>query len=130
MRRAFQLPATDQCFLDSAYPKWEAIIEGNSQWVILDKFKVPAGFNHPLAGLALLIDPMYPDIQIDMAYFKPDLARADGKGINALSTHHLDGQIWQRWSRHREPNQWRPGFDNVETHLLYVSSFLELELKK
>lgn len=130
MRRAFQLSAIDQRFLDGTYPSWEAIIVGNSQWVILNNFKVPAGFNHPSATLALLIDPMYPDVQIDMAYFKPDLARADGKGIKALSAHQLDGHTWQRWSRHREPNQWRPGFDNVETHLLYVTSFLELELKK
>lgn len=129
-RRAFQLAEIDRTFLDRAYPTWEAIIEGQSQWVLIEPFGLPAGFNHDSAAVALLIDPMYPDAQIDMAYFMPHLARSDGKGINALSGHHLDGKAWQRWSRHRESGAWRPGVDNIETHLLYVRSFLELELKK
>jgi hypothetical protein len=130
VRRAFHLAETDRIFLDGAYPNWEAIIEAQSRWVILSPFELPVGFNCATATVALLIDPMYPDIQIDMAYFKPDLARSDGRKINALSVHQLDGHTWQRWSRHRESGVWRPGADNIETHLLYVRSFLELELKK
>lgn len=129
-RRVFQLPETDRDFLDVAYPYWEAIAEGQSQWVILDPFEVAAGFNHQKVAVALRITPTYPDTEIDMAYFKPNLARADGKSIRALSTLQMDGQSWQQWSRHRVSGDWRPGIDNLETHLLYVRSFLELELKK
>jgi hypothetical protein len=130
VRRAFQLSESDRGFLETAYPEWEAIIEGQSKWLLLEPFGVPAGFNHRFVAVALLIDPMYPDAQVDMAYFRPDLARSDGKGINALSAHQLNGQTWQRWSRHRQSGVWRPGVDNIETHLLYVESFLELELRK
>lgn len=129
-RRSFQLAETDRGFLDNRYPKWETIVEGRSRWVLIDPFEVPTGFNHASVAVAIMIDPAYPDAQIDMAYFRPDLARSDGKAINALTPHTLDGQVWQRWSRHRESGAWRPGIDNIETHLLYVRSFLEMELKK
>ena len=129
-RRSFQLAKEDESFLNSAHPAWEAIIEGQSRWLLLENFETPAGFNHGLVGVALMIDPGYPDTQIDMAYFLPHLARADGKPINALTTQSVDGNTWQRWSRHRESGAWRPGVDNIETHLLYVRSFLEMELKK
>lgn len=129
-RRSFQLAKEDESFLDSAHPAWEAIIKGQSRWLLLEDFEIPAGFNHATVGAALMIDPGYPDIPIDMVYFLPHLARADGKSINALTTQDIDGRAWQRWSRHREPGAWRPGVDNVETHLLYVRSFLKMELKK
>ena len=130
VRRAFQISETDRDFLDLAYPSWEAILEGQSQWVILDPFEVPTGFTQQNVAVALRIAPTYPDTEIDMAYFKPSLARTDGKTIEALSTLQMDGQAWQQWSRHRLSGEWRPGFDSIETHLLFVRSFLELELKK
>jgi hypothetical protein len=43
----------------------------------------------------------------------------------------LDGKQFQQWSRHRTgANPWRPGLDNVCTHLLLVNSWLEKELRK
>jgi hypothetical protein len=66
-----------------------------------------------------------------MAYFNPALARDDGKQIGAVTPFQLDGKTWQQWSRHRSNvTDWRPGEDNIETHLLYVTAFLESELKK
>jgi hypothetical protein len=130
MRRQFQLPAVDQEFLDARRKPWEAVMEALVRWVIIEEFTVPAGYNYGLVSVALRIEPSYPDVQIDMAYFLPHLARADGKPIQALSPHPLDGKSWQRWSRHRGSDGWRPGIDNIETHLLYVTAFLEAELKK
>lgn len=131
MRRAFALPEIDREFLDSRGKPWETLIEGQSRWVIIDGFALPPGYNHSVVAVALLLQDSYPDVQIDMAYFFPALARADGKTIRALSNQPLDGKIWQRWSRHRVgEGAWRPGIDNIETHLLYVSVFLTQELSK
>jgi hypothetical protein len=131
VRRAFALPEIDREFLDSRGKPWETLIEGQSRWVIIDGFALPRGYNHSVVAVALLLQDSYPDVQIDMAYFFPTLARADGKGIRALSDQPLDGKIWQRWSRHRvSEGAWRPGVDNIETHLLYVSAFLTQELSK
>lgn len=130
-RRAFQLPEADRNFLDTAYPSlWETVVEGQTQWVILETFETPTGFNHEKVAVALRIAPTYPATEIDMAYFKPDLARTDGKPIGALTLLQIDHQTWQQWSRHRPANTWRPDIDNIETHLMYVRAFLEGELKK
>ena len=129
-RRSFQLAKEDESFLNSAHPAWEAIIEGQSRWLLLENFETPAGFNHGLVGVALMIDPGYPDTQIDMAYFFPPLQRRDGKSIPATeSTETIDGRNFQRWSRHRTAtNPWRPGIDDVSTHLAQVQHWLIREL--
>jgi hypothetical protein len=130
MRRAFTLSEIDREFFDFRGTSWETLIEGPSRWVIVDGLEVPQGYNHSTV-VALLLDASYPDVQIDMAYFFPALVRADGKAIGALSSQQLDGKVWQRWSRHRVgADAWRPGIDNIETHLLFVTEFLEEELRK
>jgi hypothetical protein len=51
--------------------------------------------------------------------------RADGVPIKALAQQQIDGTGWQRWSRHRTPqNPWRPGVDSVATHLVLVDQWL------
>ena len=78
--------------------------------------------------LALLISPNYSDSQIDMVYFKPGLARRDGKGINNLSQMTIAGQTWQQWSRHRtQQNPWRSGIDDIASHLGLVDEWLRRE---
>jgi hypothetical protein len=131
MRRAFNLSEVDREFLDSRGKSWETLVEGPSRWVIVGGLEVPQGYNHSTVAVASLLDASYPDVQIDMAYFFPALARADGKSIGALSSQQLDGKFWQRWSRHRVgADAWRPGIDNIETHLLFVTAFLDQELRK
>ena len=57
-----------------------------------------------------MIPPLYPDAQIDMAYFKPFLARTDGRAIQNLTECVIQREKWQRWSRHRtQQNPWRMG---------------------
>ncbi len=131
MRREFQLPTIDRDFLDRNVAEWETVIAGGNRWVIIGGFDIPPGYNHTAVSVGLILPSSYPDVQIDMAYFSPNLSRADGKSINALSLQSLDGKAWQRWSRHRpNPADWRPGIDNIETHLVYVRSWLEDEFKK
>lgn len=130
LRRFFKLLPEEETFLNERYSSWESIVETETRWVIFDGFHVPDGYSVSEAWVALRIPPAYPDLQIDMAYFFPHLSRVDGKPINNLSGLDIDGRNWQQWSRHRGAGQWRPDIDNIETHLLYITEFLERELKK
>lgn len=130
-RRSFKLPTEDEEFLNNSFEFWESIMEANSQWVIIEKFPLPEGFDVQEAAIALRIAPTYPDDQIDMAYFYPSIFRADGKAVRGLSPLNLDGKVWQQWSRHRVGNDaWRPDIDGIETHLLFITAFLSGELQK
>lgn len=128
MRRAFDLPEGDREYLAARGLPWETIIEG-SQWLLVHECPIVTGYNHETATAALLIAPGYPESQIDMVYFFPELARVDGKPIPALSPQSLDGKTFQRWSRHRNDDPWRPGVDDVSTHLLQVDEWLRREFR-
>lgn len=131
MRREFALAEDDQDCLVNAGLDWEAIVEGNTKWLILRRFPIPTGYNVAVADAALRIPPSYPDDQIDMVYFHPGLALASGGPIGALTPHPLEGKQYQQWSRHRTAaNPWRPGLDNICTHLLQVNTWLNRELRK
>ena len=129
MRRQFILPQQDREYLDARGLDWETIGAAGGQWLLVHDFPVPAGYNLEKVTAALMIAPGYPDAQIDMVYFYPALARTDGKAINALASQMIDSKTFQRWSRHRTAqNPWKPGEDNVSTHLALVEGWLEKEL--
>ena len=97
--------------------------------MILHEYPVSGGYNHTTVSAALEVPPSYPDTQIDMVYFHPHLAPANGRAVRQLSTRAFDGKIWQRWSRHRTAaNPWRRGYDCIETHVLLVDEWIEREL--
>lgn len=130
LRRAFQLPEEDVECLAARGFNWESVIEGGTKWLIIPGYPIPEGYNHRAADLALRIPPSYPDADIDMVYFSPALALASGKAIRQLTVLRIDGKDYQQWSRHRTPaNPWRPGLDNVCTHLLQADTWLGRELK-
>lgn len=131
MLRAFQLPEEDEAGLAARGLVWEAAIENKAMLLIFPEYPVPEGYNHRKVTAALRIPPSYPDDQIDMVYFLPALSLVSGKRIGQLSMQPLNGKQYQQWSRHRtRENPWRPGIDNVCTHLLQVDSWLERELRK
>lgn len=130
LRRQFILPEQDREYLNARGLPWETIISGG-QWLLVHDFPVPDGYNTKKATVALMISPGYPDAQLDMVYFYPALGRTDEKAINALATQPIDGKTFQRWSRHRTTqNPWRPGEDDVSTHLTLVEGWLEKELTR
>lgn len=129
MRREFDLPEGDRDFLESSGSPWEAILQNNQRWLLIQDFPIPPGYQVSTATVALLIEPTYPETQIDMAYFFPALQISNGKQINNLGDQLLDGKTYQRWSRHRTgQNPWRLGVDDVSTHLLQVNSWLTREM--
>lgn len=129
-RRMFDLLPDDEQFLDRAYKNWETLQTGNTGWILIHDFKVPSGYNIEEVSVAFMLPPSYPTTELDMMYFSPALSRQDGKGIGAISNQALDGKTFQRWSRHRNPGVWRPGVDNLETHVLSVQGWLTDELIK
>lgn len=129
MRRQFSLPEVDEAHLNARGLDWETIIDGGVRWVLLHGFPLPVGYNQRTAIAAIRIETGYPDTQLDMVYFQPGLARTDGRTIGALSTQALDGKVFQRWSRHRTgQNPWRPGEDDLASHLALVEHWLEREI--
>ena len=130
-RRQFRLPERDEEFLDKLGLKWETVRDGTGGRVVIHDYPVPRGYNVDRVRLNLRIEPAYPDTQIDMVYLLPNLARSDGRAIGGLSSDAFDGASWQRWSRHRtQANPWRPGVDDVSTHLALVDSWLRREFAK
>lgn len=131
MRRQFDLPEADVEHLEARGLPWETVKDGDARWLLLDGYPVPEGYTARTALLALRIPPSYPDDQIDMVYFHPALALASDRGIGALSAVQIDGRQFQQWSRHRTgANPWRPGLDDITSHLLQVDNWLARELGK
>lgn len=131
MRREFALPENDEAYLNGLALPWETIRCGRGSWLLIHNFPIPVGYNVPSVTVALMIPPGYPVAQIDMAYFYPHLQLVNQRQIGALAFVNIDGKVFQRWSRHRtRENPWRPGVDDLSTHLASVISWIHKALKK
>lgn len=127
MRRDFHLPEEDVDYLNALGLPWETVAQGGVNWLLLHNYPVPAGYNVTAATVAIRIEATYPTGLLDMAYFYPPLARADGQPINALTPLVVDGKTFQQWSRHYT---WVPGEHSLITHMGCVGHWLTSELKK
>ena len=117
----------DREFLTSNYQdQWEPADGGDKQGLIIRGYELPPGYTPSKVDLMLLIPPEYPAAQLDMFYFSPEVSREDGSAIGALSPESHFGIPWQQWSRHYE---WRPGVDNVASHVTFVRNQLTSELR-
>jgi hypothetical protein len=132
MRRQFELPSFDTQYLGTTGLEWETLVEGAGRWLLIHNRPVPSGYNVERVTVALQIVPSYPEAQIDMAYFFPHLSRKDGQAIGASAVKQdLDGKSFQRWSRHRTAEApWRPGEDDVSSHLVLVDDWLAREFER
>ena len=130
-RRQFDLLPQDREFLDEYGIHWETVIDG-SQWVLIHEFQTHEGYDHPLVTAAIRMETGYPNTELNMVYFYPALARKDGKPIGATNaTQEIDGKNYQRWSRHRTPqNPWKIGQDHLGTHIILIEDWLEREFEK
>lgn len=129
VRRQFALPEDDVEFLEAKGWKWETIIDGNTQWLLIHEFAIPSGYNISSTTVAVHVIPGYPTAALDMVYFKPGLSLNSGHAIKALSPHTIEGEVYQRWSRHRtSANPWRVGLDNIHTHIGLVEEWLLKEV--
>lgn len=103
-------------------------MENRVQRLLIYGFPVPPGYTQATVDLYLRIESGYPDAQIDMVYVYPPLTKTNGSSIAALASEQFDNRTWQRWSRHRTAaHPWRPGLDNVDTHLGLVAAWFTQE---
>jgi len=127
---AISLPDEDTEHLNLMGLRWELVNEGNVYWLVIKDYKIPKGYNHDNADVSLRLERCYPDVQIDMVYFGKDLALINGQPIRQLTNATHLGRTWQRWSRHRTPqNPWRPDVDGIETHMALVDDWLQRETR-
>jgi hypothetical protein len=131
LRRQFELLAEDDQFLKEYGLPWETIVDG-SPWVLIHDFPTRGNYNHASVTAAIRMETGYPNTPLDMVYFSPALARPDGRVIGATESIQLiDGKPFQRWSRHRTPqNPWVAGRDNLGTHVILIEDWLEREFRK
>ncbi len=130
-RMHFQLLAGDSAYLGQLGLRWEAVDEGGVKAIVIHAWPLPPGYNVSHSDVHVRLSQGYPDTQLDMAYFSPELRRQDGRSIGGLSTLTFDGRSWQQWSRHRTANApWRMGEDDISTHLALVQHWLKAELTK
>jgi hypothetical protein len=132
MRSDFDLPDEDVLVIKTICPRYDTIIEGNKNWVILRDYPVPSGYNVPKVDVGILIPAGYPRSPLDMAYFFPALSRLDGVQIPALTNNtSIEGKSYQRWSRHRRrETPWRLGVDALGNHFEEIGYWLENEFNK
>ena len=131
LRRDFSLPEEDVEYLDGLKCPWEAVLEAGAQWIFVYRYAIPTGYNVEEVLVGVRITPNYPAAQLDMLYFSPALTRTDGIPISAVTQLVVDGLAFQQWSRHRTAdNPWRPGIDNLSTHVPLTEIWLKLEYLK
>lgn len=131
LRREFALPEEDEIHLEARGLPWETIVSQGSRWLLIHEFPLPPGYSHRTVTVAVQITPAYPTAALDMVYVFPALARQDGLPIGALTPTILDGQGYQRWSRHRSgENPWRPGIDDLAAHLALVEEWFAREFRR
>ncbi|MDR6453441.1 multiubiquitin domain-containing protein [Variovorax paradoxus] len=130
--RAFPVLSVDEAFLDAKFPSWEAVLDGGRQWIVVPNFTLPPGYSVQQVHLALEIQPTYPAVEIDMFYLSPAVTLSSGAQIPATEAMvTIRGQQFQRWSRHRTPTgPWKPGLDNVKTHMALVDNALLKEVQQ
>ena len=132
LRCVFPLLPDDAEYLDARGLAWETLIEEPSRWILVRHFPIPKGYTESEADIAILLPDSYPITPLDMAYAFPTLSLASGAHINNVDAFQsLDGRSFQRWSRHRtQANPWRPGLDNLGTHLELIEECFLRETKK
>lgn len=122
-RRMFALSSDDTEYLSNAFPHWETI---SGQWLLIHDFPICEGYTSKLVTAAIQIPTNYPAVPLDMVYFNPPLVRSDRQSIPRTEcTVTIDGLPFQRWSRHYRTGEWVPNEDNIATHVLAISGWLE-----
>lgn len=129
-RREFGLLEKDEAYLNERSLHWETFVEGGRRWLLLRKFMLPEGYNHPVVDIAIDVPPTYPRSEIDMFHCHPHLALTSSRAIAQTSVRTtIEGQAFQQWSRHLNgQTRWNPATDSVMTHIAVVEAALLKEV--
>jgi hypothetical protein len=94
--------------------------------LIFEEFGLPADFSPRNSRLLVKLPPAYPLAAPDMFWLNPPVCLA-GNGAQPQSTsiELLDGEQWQRFSWHLQPNYWQPGRSTLRDFLRAVTLRLQ-----
>jgi hypothetical protein len=131
LRRQLYIEEEETSFLESLGLPWETIQDCSGYWLFIHNFHIPRGYNVQTAKAAIQLQSNYLLSGLDMVYFSPSLFRLDNIAIRATEyIQTIDNKSFQRWSRHRTgANPWRPGVDNLSTHIGLIEEWLLREFK-
>lgn len=118
--------------LDAAGSSWRVEGGPNGWWhVIIEGYRLPAGFSAPTVDLLLQLHPQFPDVPPDMFWVHPRvILTATSAGPAATQVdEHLHGRMWQRFSRHLQGGLWRPG-DDLRTWLTAIRGLLLTDVRQ
>lgn len=101
----------------------------NLDWVIVRRWRLPAGWNKKETRLLVTMPPGYPVTPPDNFYTDADLRLSDGRQPGNSSQAVQLGESWLQFSYHLESGDWRPqanllGGDNLLTFLVGVAARL------
>jgi E2/UBC family protein E len=115
----------DEAYLRGQGFEYEVIPEGQMFSLVIQGFRLPAGYEPPVVDLLLRLPGGFPDAAPDMFWTHPIVSYGGG-GVPPATQDRLNsnGRIWQRWSRHLAV-AWRPGVDNLQTYLRLIRTDLE-----
>jgi hypothetical protein len=121
------LPPEELAHLDRLGLEYEVVSEGGMICVIIHKYPMPNGYQPREVDLLLRLPMGFPDVPPDMWWICPfvvlESTGADPPQAEQREQHL--GREWQRWSRHLNPGQWRPGRDSIQTFLRTIQSDIE-----
>ena len=130
LRSEFVLLDKDTKYLNALEVHWETLLDGPRRWLIIKNFQLPNGYNQEKTDIAIDIPPAYPDAALDMFYCNPSLNLKSGTVIAQTNSQQaIDGNSYQRWSRHLAPStRWNPKVDSVITQMTVVEESLLREV--
>jgi hypothetical protein len=122
------LPPADTTYLSEHGIRYTVTPEGGMLFVILERWRLPSGYNRTSVDLLLRLPPGFPDVAPDMWWVSPPLKLFNGQPVKSAEvTQEFFGRMWQRWSRHFVAGQWRPGVDNMGSFLALVRGDMALK---
>jgi len=95
--------------------------------VVIHNYQMPKAYSPQATDLLLRLPPNFPLAHPDMFWTFPHVRLQNGQYPDRADQFDVNFQErrWQRWSRHIDASQWRPGTDNLKTFLGTIKRELE-----
>lgn len=97
--------------------------ENGLHCVVIHDFPLPPGYQPEKTDLLLRLPAGFPDAAPDMWWCDPPVRLGTGSApVAAESMETYLGRVWQRFSRHFQPGQWKPSRSGLATFLAVIKS--------
>jgi len=123
------LPESDRNYLMDKNIRYREAIDNGKKGIVLIDFELPKDkYNNDKVDLLILFPKGYSDIPPDMFYLypgvklKPNMQLAKATNVSIV----FEQKKWQRWSRHFQKTDWRPGIDGIHTYLKKIETALRI----